>query len=358
MLLRSAACIAFAVLSLPCSAAIALIAQSSKSAQAFHISGAALSSGADLWVAIEGAEPPGAMLLKVSGGRFKEQTPLAKPEGFLYLSATAARIPDGLLFSGIDYRGGAMVFSTDLAGARVIRVGKPPGISLVSVYNVAGELWIAGQSEQRSPVVARLNRPLEVEHPVALPQSGDSFALKIAKHGDAYYALTQSVGPPNQSVVWKLSPTYAIQAKQVLAGNGATLALGDDGIAVVYNKVLGDDNRAPTVDSLSFDLKLQWSTRLFNPRGTGDAPNILAVKDQWIVVGGDNDRTYLARLSTRGELLALTYDQNAPPRLSMSGYVLDVSNGVLSIVGSNLDPNIEGPRNYTIFSYSVGLQPP
>jgi hypothetical protein len=352
MLLKVAGLFCLTLPALPCKSA-ALTAQSLKSEQAFRITGGSVNSGADLLVVTEGSEPPFSMLLKVSQGRFVDQTPLATPEGFLYFFLTAANLPGGLLFAGIDYKGGTVLFTTDVTGSRVTRVGRPRGMHLVSVFDIDGELWAAGQSDQNSPIVGRLTHQLELGKIATFPQGGNAFATKIAKQARAYYVLTQSVGPPARSFVYKLSASRVVLAKHQVNGVGASFALGNGGVAVSYGK-----EGAACVDFLNLDLKPVWSTPVSTPHGTGAAPQVLAVRDQWLVIGGDNDRTYAARLSSDGQLLDLSYDHNTPPRLTMDGYVLHLDGDVLWIIGSNLDATMDSPRNYNIFSYTIELQSP
>ena len=322
-------------------------------AQPYWTTGASISSGDDLFVVIEGATHPVVALLKVSGGRFADPIPLPVPEDFQYFGNTAAASMNGFVFAGMDPRGSAVVYETDKRASAIANVGRFPGFVSVSVFALDGELWVTGQTAQKSPFVSRLNRKLEFEDIIVLPQTGDAVAKQIGKYRGSYFVLTQEMGPVDQTFIWKLTDAHTAGSKRRISGRGATFALAADGIFVSYHR-----DTVPTVDMLSYELKPLWSTLVVQPVGTGELTSIMTTDTAVIVVGGNNGRTYEARLSHAGKLLQLLYDDKSKLQNSDHGYILGVANNSLSMVGSFLDSSFDKIPANTIFVYTSALNSP
>ena len=238
------------------------------------------------------------VLLRGTPDKFSEVLPAPGLAGvrdiFSYLpSATASK--RGLVFLAVT-RLGPVILETDGAASRLLH-REALDLDAPHVADLNGELWLAGQTAAKAPVVERLGADLKRLRSVTLPDTDEARATQIVGDRTGYYVLTEHIGQEDQTTLWKLSPAMKVLARKPLTARAASIAVTGGGIVVGYSGSTG-----PAVDLLDANLEPRWSVVLYTTSSIAPAARVSSSGTRIRVVSIDQGDLVVQWLAPDGRI--------------------------------------------------------
>lgn len=239
---------------------------------------------------------------------------------------------------------------------KVEKFGDLKSILLVTETIKAGDKYIIGGASKDPvpmPILVKMNSKLKIERELIVRSKKGGQVGNVFVQGDAIFAVT--VFEDKYSELWRLSSDLSIQHKIKLAGGAATgIPLSRGGFAVTYTSPV---DRGVFIERFDANAQSLWKKKIFTSSGITSGLDILCeLQDGLGLVGGNNNRLLVARISEDGQRVRITEDTRSGLSVADDafGYLVGVRDNKIHIRGRTRTPDgkiTPGGKNYTSFHF-------
>lgn len=238
----------------------------------------------------------------------------------------------------------------DKALTKVEKYGDLKSILLVTETIKSGDKYIIGglsKDPVPMPILVKMNSNLKIERELIVRSKKGGRGNNVFVLGDAIFAVTYF--EDGSSELWRLSSDLSIQQKIKLAGAGATgIPLSGGGFAVTYTSLV---DGGVFIERFNANARSLWKKKIFTSSGISGVLYILCeLQDGLGLVGGNNNRLLVARISEDGQRVRITEDTRSGLSVTDDafGYLVGVRDNKIHIRGRTRNL---GDENYTLVHF-------